>query len=218
MSDPYTIYFAGDLFDHKHLIGNAVLADFIERLSDGRYACQVPQDFEFVDFRGVNIRNTDLMEVMACDLGLFNFDGPDIDSGTVVEFMFAKMLDIPSVILRTDLRTSGDGDREDWNLMATHYPRTNNVKIRSLAWYREAQGQANSLAELTDIFYTRIANAVIAALDDVRQQPPLTKPSPITPEAIYQWAVQFPASGFAERCGPNFAENMLARKRAKGLI
>ncbi|MCA9902104.1 MAG: hypothetical protein KC433_28185, partial [Anaerolineales bacterium] len=183
-----------------------------------RYACQVPQDFEFVDFRGVNIRNTDLMEVMACDLGLFNFDGPDIDSGTVVEFMFAKMLDIPSVILRTDLRTSGDGDREDWNLMATHYPRTNNVKIRSLAWYREAQGQANSLAELTDIFYTRIANAVIAALDDVRQQPPLTKPSPITPEAIYQWAVQFPASGFAERCGPDFAEKMLERKRAKGLL
>ena len=58
----------------------------------------------------------------------------------------------------------------------------------------------------------------IAALDDVRQQPPLTKPSPITPEAIYQWAVQFPASGFAERCGPDFAEKMLERKRAKGLL
>lgn len=67
--------------------------------------------------------------------------------------------------------------------MATHYPRTNNVKIRSLAWYREAQGQANSLAELTDIFYTRIANAVIAALDDVRQQPlyPNQAPSPPKP-------------------------------------
>lgn len=215
MSEPYTIYFAGDLFDHKHLIGNAVLADFIERLSNGRYACRVPQTFEFVDNRGVEIRNTDLMEVMACDMGLFNFDGPDIDSGTVVEFMFAKMLDIPSVILRTDLRSSGDGEREDWNLMATHYPRTNNVKIRALAWYREAQNQTDSLAGLTDLFYTRIANEIIAALDDVRQQPPLPKPDPAT---LYQWAVQFPASGFAERCGPNFAENMLARKRAKGLI
>jgi nucleoside 2-deoxyribosyltransferase len=218
MNDPYTIYFAGDLFDHKHLIGNAVLADFIERLSAGRYACQVPQNFEMVSFRGVDIRNIDLKEVMACDLGLFNFDGPDIDSGTVVEFMFAKMLDIPSVILRTDLRVSGDGDREDWNLMATHYPRTNNVKIRSLAWYREAQEQTDSLAALTDQLYTRIANTVIAALDDVRQQPPVPKPSPITPEIIYQWALQFPASGFAEQCGVDFVENVLARKKAKGLI
>ena len=218
MSDPYTIYFAGDLFDHKHLIGNAVLAQFIERLSDGRYACQVPQNFEFVTTRGVDIRNIDLKEVMACDLGLFNFDGPDLDSGTVVEFMFAKMLDIPSVILRTDLRISGDGDREDWNLMATHYPRTQNVKIRALAWYREAQEQTDSLAELTNQLYTRIANAVIEALDTVRQQPPLPKPAPITSEAIYQWAVQFPASGFAEQCGDGFVEKMLARKRAKGLL
>ena len=168
MSEPYTIYFAGDLFDHKHLIGNAVLADFIERLSNGRYACRVPQTFEFVDHRGVEIRNTDLMEVMACDMGLFNFDGPDIDSGTVVEFMFAKMLDIPSVILRTDLRSSGDGEREDWNLMATHYPRTNNVKIRALAWYREAQSQTDSLASLTDIFYTRIATDI--ARDQTNRQ------------------------------------------------
>ena len=218
MSEPYTIYFAGDLFDHKHLIGNAVLADFIERLSNGRYACRVPQDFEFVTSRGVDIRNIDVKAVMDCDLGLFNFDGPDLDSGTVVEFMFAKMLDIPSVILRTDLRISGDGDREDWNLMATHYPRTKNVKIRALAWYRQAQQQTDSLATLTDIFYTRIASAVIFALDDVRQQPPLPKPTPITPDIIYQWAVQFPASGFAEECGEGFAENALARKRAKGLL
>lgn len=218
MSEPFTIYFAGDLFDHKHLIGNAVLADFIERLSNGRYDCQVPQNFEMISSRGVDVRNIDLKAVMACDLGIFNFDGPDLDSGTVVEFMFAKMLDIPAVILRTDLRTSGDGDREGWNLMATHYPRTNNVKIRALAWYREAQNQTDSLTELTDLFYTRIANDVIAALDDVRQLPPLAKPAPITLEAIYEWAAQFPASGFPELCGPDFAKSTLARKRAKGLI
>lgn len=218
MHEPYTIYFAGDLFDHKHLIGNAVLADFIERLSDGRYACQVPQNFEMVSFRGVDIRNIDLKEVMACDLGLFNFDGPDLDSGTVVEFMFAKMLDIPSVILRTDLRISGDGDREDWNLMATHFPRTKNVKIRSLGWYREVQEKTDSLADLTDQLYSRLGNEVIAALDEVRQQPPLPKPAPITPEIIYQWAVQFPSSGFAEQCGDDFVEKVLERKRAKGLL
>lgn len=218
MSDPYTIYFAGDMFDHKHLIGNAVLADFIDRLSTGRYACLLPQNIELVNFRGVEIRNTDLKEVMACDLGIFNFDGPDIDSGTVVEFMFAKMLDIPAVILRTDLRSSGDGDREDWNLMATHYPRTNKVNIHSLAWFREAHEQNDSLSGLTDQIYTRLANDVIAALDDVRQQPPLPRPDPITPEMIYQWAVQFPSSGFAEKCGADFVDKVLARKKAKGLL
>ena len=30
----YSIYFAGDLFDHKHLIGNALLAEAIEKYSD----------------------------------------------------------------------------------------------------------------------------------------------------------------------------------------
>lgn len=218
MSDPYTIYVAGDMFDHKHVIGNAVLADFIERVSAGRYACRVPQNFEMVKVRAVDVRNIDLMEVMACDLGLFNFDGPDVDSGTIVEFMFAKMLDIPSVIMRSDFRISGDGDREDWNLMATNYPRTNNVKIHSLAWYREAREQTDSLSGLTDKLYTRIANEIISALDDVRQQPAVAKPGLITAEIIYQWALQFPASGFAERCGVDFVEKVLERKKAKGLI
>lgn len=218
MSDPFTIYIAGDMFDHKHVIGNATLADFIERVSEGRYACRVPQDFEMVKARAVDVRNIDLMEVMKCDLGIFNFDGPDVDSGTIVEFMFAKMLDIPSVILRTDFRVAGDGDKEGWNLMATNYPRTNNVKIHSLAWYREAREQTDSLTELTDKLYTRIATDIIAALDDVRQQPPVAKPGSITPEIIYQWALQFPASGFAERCGDGFVENVLVRKKAKGLI
>ncbi len=38
----YTIYFAGELFDHKHLIGNALLASHIESLSGGRYRCVLP--------------------------------------------------------------------------------------------------------------------------------------------------------------------------------
>ena len=46
MSNPFTIYFAGDLFDHKHLIGNAILASYIETRSEGQYKCIVPQDLE----------------------------------------------------------------------------------------------------------------------------------------------------------------------------
>ena len=32
----YTIYFAGALFDHKELIGNAILASYINEISDGK--------------------------------------------------------------------------------------------------------------------------------------------------------------------------------------
>ena len=73
----YTIYFAGELFDHKHLIGNALLAAHIERLSNGRYRCVLPQDLEQTDSRAVDIRNQDLIGVATCDLALFNFDGSD---------------------------------------------------------------------------------------------------------------------------------------------
>lgn len=137
----YTVYFAGDLFDHKHLAGNELLAGAIDRRSGGRYACVLPQDLEQATERMADIRNQDLMQVMACDLGLFNFDGTDLDSGTVVEFMMAKMLDIPSVLLRSDFRASGDQEREgdDWNLMCSFYPRTKKVQFNAMEWYQEAR-------------------------------------------------------------------------------
>ena len=142
----FTVYFAGDLFDHKHLAGNELLARAVDRRSGGGYACVLPQDLEQASERMVDIRNQDLMQVMACDLGLFNFDGTDLDSGTVVEFMMAKMLDIPSVLLRSDFRASGDQEREgdDWNLMCSFYPRSRTVQFNAMAWYQEARRDGGS--------------------------------------------------------------------------
>jgi nucleoside 2-deoxyribosyltransferase len=91
MTQPYTIYFAGELFSLKHLIGNALLADAINTLSESRYRCIVPQDLEQRETTALAIRDQDLFHVISCDLGLFHFDGPELDSGTVVEFMVAKM-------------------------------------------------------------------------------------------------------------------------------
>ena len=39
----FTIYFAGDLFDHKDLTANLLLADAIRRASEGRYQPILPQ-------------------------------------------------------------------------------------------------------------------------------------------------------------------------------
>ena len=209
---PFTIYFAGDLFDHKHLTGNALLAGAIEQHSGGRYACVVPQDLEQSTGRAVDIRNQDLKQVMACDLGLFNFDGTDLDSGTVVEFMLAKMLDIPSVILRSDFRSSGDQEKDgdDWNLMCSFYPRVRVVSFNAMAWYQQASSPA--------CLYARIAAAVIEQLDAVRAEAPVLEGDARRQEELYRWAMRFPGGGFEACCGPGFVERVIADKRRKKLL
>ncbi len=104
MNTVFKVYFAGSLFNHKDIIGNALLASHINQHSEGRYQCILPQDLEQTTGKSVDIRNQNLKQVIECDLAIFNFDGTELDSGTVVEFMLAKFLDIPSVIIRSDFR------------------------------------------------------------------------------------------------------------------
>ncbi len=225
MSIEYTIYFAGELFDHKHLIGNALLASHIERLSDGRYRCVLPQDLEQTDSRAVDIRNQDLIGVATCDLALFNFDGSDLDSGTVVEFVYAKLLDIPAVILRTDFRGGGDQDTDGdaWNLMASFYPRTRNVTLNAMAWYQEARRGSETAADASARYCDRIANAVIEAMDAVRAETPQLGAAPDDVEHLYRWALRFPGNGLVDRiAGDGSLEDVVHRlvqdKLAKGLL
>ena len=234
----YTVYFAGDLFDHKHLAGNELLAGAVDLRSGGRYACVLPQDLEQATGRMVDIRNQDLLQVMACDLGLFNFDGTDLDSGTVVEFMMAKMLDIPSVLLRSDFRASGDQEREgdDWNLMCSFYPRSRTVQFNAMAWYQEARREGGPAVDAgddspgdggpragtpspdwSDRLYGRMADAVIEALDAVRAEPSAFDGDEARIREVYAWAARFPGSGFDALCGPGFLEKTIEEKHRKGL-
>ena len=103
MDDSLRVYFAGDIFNHKDLVGNLLLADAIKSVSAGRYHCILPQNLEQTTGRSIDIRNQDLLEVMRADLLILNFDGTELDSGTVVEFLYAKSLDVPCVVLRLSL-------------------------------------------------------------------------------------------------------------------
>lgn len=135
----YTVYLGGELFSLKHLIGNGWLAEALYEKSHGRFRCVLPQDFaELRDRSGRAIRDHNLRALAGCDLALFNFDGSDLDSGAVVEFVFAKFADIPAVLLRTDIRRAGELHEEPWNPMASHFPRTANVVVPSLTGYRGA--------------------------------------------------------------------------------
>src|SRR4051812_35466214 len=107
-SGPFHYYFGGELFSAKHLHGNAALAEAIYKVSGQRYIAVLPQNLEQREVSTNAVRDQDLRAVVACDLGLFHYDGPELDSGTVVEYMYAKFADIPSVLLRTDFRSGGD--------------------------------------------------------------------------------------------------------------
>ena len=169
------IYFAGDLFDAKDLGGNVLLAAAIEKHSGGRYKVMLPQngECEVKERTSQSIRDADFELLFDCDIIVANFDGPDLDSGTVVEFCFAKMVDMPAVLLRTDFRNSGDHtlpDGEPWNLMCSHYPRTKVLHINAMMHYHECKTKCSGVSELLDQFYADIAGNVVEALDKVVSQ------------------------------------------------
>ncbi len=167
MLQKHTIYFAGELFDHKDLVGNSRLAQAVTELSGNKYQCVLPQELDFSGMGPKEMRNKCFETLMDCGLGLFNFDGLELDSGTVAEFMTAKFLDIPAVIIRSDLRGGGDqGDKGDsWNLMLSGYPRTEILRIDAMALWKEAADEAS--------FYGKFAQLLIEKFDRIISSPAL---------------------------------------------
>lgn len=227
----YTVYFGGELFDLKDLVGNAYLAEAIYEKSGGKYLCHLPQDFEL---RGLNpqvIRDQDIEALFASDVALFNFDGTELDSGTLVEFMIAKMADIPAVVLRTDLRGAGDqgGRRDPWNLMASFYPRTVTVRVASLIDYRVLQQKrlrrapspvmrlAGQHASATAaIVCDRLAAQVVKAFNEVVAQPARLPKS--LREPVYQWLALMPGLKGKPKDLRKQLETVLEGKIQRGLL
>ncbi len=232
MSDSrsYTYYFGGELFSGKHLLGNAVLAEAIYRRSRGKYVAVLPQNLEQREVTAHSIRDQDITTLLECDLGLFNYDGPELDSGTVVEFMFAKFADIPSVLLRTDFRSAGDQESggDPWNLMTSFFPRTEVVLRNSMTVYQKVLGGGNALDNAAGLAAGRYSAAgqgmvqqaaddVIAAFDKVLAVAPVLPLS--TSEAVYQWLSVMP--GFRAAVAPGAGarlQELLTAKKARGLL
>ena len=134
-ADQIKVYLAGPLFDHAALTGNAFLASAVEDVSDERYSVALPQDIEDPEKRDVDLRDGNIRALTDCDAVVCVFNGTEIDSGTVVEFMLAKFLDMPAVLLRTDIRSQSEqsASGEPWNLMLSGYPRTESVVLNGMA-------------------------------------------------------------------------------------
>jgi hypothetical protein len=161
----------------------------------------------------VSIRDSDLLALLKSDLALFHFDGTDLDSGTVVEFMVAKAADIPSVIVRTDFRRAGDNDDVPWNLMCGDYPRTEKVLIHAMQLYHKSKAPGLSIIQASDKAISEAATQIVAAFDKVRTQPSVL---PVEMrELVYKWVALFP--GFGSDQEPLLAE-LLKSKVGKGLL
>ena len=217
MEESLRVYFAGDLFNHKDLAGNLLLADAIEKVSEQRFRCILPQNLEQSTGRSVDIRNQDLLEVMLADVLLLNFDGTELDSGTVVEFIYAKSLDIPCVILRSDFRNGGDAESggNPWNLMCSGYPRTEVMTLNSMAWYQESYRSNKTTNKAFDELYQKMAVEVVSRMEKVLKSSPILAENLAKAREIYRWGLNYPGSGVENMMSDSELDQLLSRKRKK---
>lgn len=218
----YTYYHAGPLFTIAELHTNALLAQAIHKHSSSKFIPVLPQDLEQRDLTPHSIRDSDLRSLLSCDMALFTYDGTELDAGTVVEYMVAKMADIPAVILRTDFRGGGDqaGQGDPWNLMSSSWPRTIGVTADAMVGYKMSLQKALSGGQgvtAGEYMVEEVAQKIVDAFEKVLQEPPRL-PKELR-ESVYQWLALMPGfkhggdqhnlEGFAKLC---------AEKHAKGLL
>lgn len=224
----YTVYFAGEMFDAKHLVGNAYLAEAIYEKSHGRFLCVMPQNLDTTGMQARAIRDLDLRTLLDCDLAVFNYDGTDLEPGTVVEFMFAKFADIPSVLLRTDVRGGGGEHRaQPWNLMTSFFPRTATVISPAFPAYRTVNLRHRRLPATTrlagqystataQVVCDRIAALVVKALERmVRTEPVMPKHLRVE---VYNWLAILPRLHGRPKELRKSLEKILEQKVRKDLL
>jgi len=158
------------------------------------------------------------------DVAIFNFDGPDLDSGTVVEFVFAKMLDIPSVLVRTDFRIAGDqgGNGDPWNLMCSGYPRTESLSLNAMAEYHSMLGRTNENEILPELqiakLYEKIASLIIDRLDKAVSYTSLFSGNKDAAVEMYSRVIAGCGSDLDKVITPDVINNIVSEKLSKELI
>jgi len=209
-------FHAGALFNLKELAGNAMMARAILEQSKGRYRALLPQDFALDQSKPSAIRDADLLALLGADVALFHFDGSELDSGTVVEFMVAKFADIPSVLLRTDFRRAGDSHNDAWNLMLSDYPRTRQVIVHAMELYHQQRHPERALEDAAELATHETARQVIAAFDEVRALPPAL-PAELR-DQVYQWLALFPGLALSQKESIGKLREILSGKLARGVL
>ncbi|RVX74833.1 hypothetical protein B0A52_01110 [Exophiala mesophila] len=218
----YTYYHAGPLFTLAELHTNVLLSQAVSKLSSGKYTPVLPQDLEQRDLTPHSIRDEDLRALLNCDLALITYDGTELDAGTVVEYMVAKVADIPTVILRTDFRVSGDqeGKGDSWNLMSSSWPRTFGITVNAMVEYKAGLAKALEAGQTLnsgEVAIEGIAQKIIDGFDKVLSEPPRL-PKELR-DSVYHWLALMPGfrDGGDQGNIDEFAK-LCKDKEAKGLL
>jgi len=231
----YTVYAAGGIFTQHELTTNVFIKDSVWRQSNGRFELVLPQSKELRELDrpdiAAYIRNIDLMHVIKSDLFLARFDGLELDSGTIIEFMLAKFLGKPTVILRCDSRRLGEERLDEpYNLMVKNWPRTTEVHYDSLInftgglaneWKRGgnvSKVQATIKAELKTVMkgIDEIAQRIIEGLETVLE---MKSPYPDEyQEIVYKIIRRSPGSGFEQLISEEDLTTLVRNFRENGTL
>jgi hypothetical protein len=188
----------------------------------------MPQNLDTTGMQARAIRDQNIKTLLDSDLAIFNYDGPDLDSGTVIEFLFAKFADIPAVLLRTDVRGGGGEHRtQPWNLMSNFYPRTSTVITPAFPNYRSANLKHRRLPGATrlagqystaaaQVVCDRIASLVVNALERLLRTEPVM-PKHLRVE-VFNWLAIMPIMRGRPKELRKSLETMLERKVRKDLL
>jgi nucleoside 2-deoxyribosyltransferase len=220
--ETYTYYHAGPLFTMAELHSNVLLSRAINRQSSGKFIPILPQDLEQRDTSPQSIRDEDLRALLSSDLAMFTYDGAELDAGTVVEYMVAKMADIPTVILRTDFRGGGDQGKvgDAWNLMTSFWPRTVAVTVDAMVGYKTSLAKALSEGKEStagEFMIEEVARKVVDGFEKAMKEPPRL-PKELR-EGVYQWLALMP--GFRDGGDEHNMEvltKLCKEKQLKGLL
>ena len=145
-----------------------------------------------------------------------NFDGTDLDSGTVVEFCFAKMMDMPALLLRTDFRDSGDHtlpDGEPWNLMCSHYPRTGVLYLNAMMLYHQCKNADKKL--FLENYYIDLAKQITGKLDELTAIPSWLKEADLAKQ--FQMTLNAVGGSVASFFPESEQRKLIEQKIASGL-
>ena len=232
---PYMVYAAGGLFTQDELATNILIKEAVWRLSNGKFQLILPQSRELQELDRPDveayIRNDDLLQVVKADIVLARFDGLELDSGTVVEFVTAKYLGKPTVILRTDFRRqSCTGLAEPYNLMVKNWPRTNYIHLHSYMIWADLLEKERQTSDDHESFQTTMRNElslIQKSTDDIAAQviagmeAVLKMKSPYPPEyqmAVYKAARYSLGSGFDQMLTISELDEIIQRLRKNGAL
>ncbi len=227
-TESYLAYLAGGLFTQHELATNVSMKEAVWRLSNGRFEIVLPQSKELRQLDrpdlAAYLRNADLFQVVQADILIARFDGADLDTGTVVEFMVAKLLGKPSVVIRTDSRhLTSDGLDDPYNLMVKNWPRTIEVHIDSLIDYIQKIAEARetlSDTETVGLFLetelatirkginamaVRIIEALSAVVEMESPYPPELR------EVVYEAVRYAPGAGFDKLLAEHHLKTILQK-------